>query len=225
MNALRGTPSRLLIVLAFLAYPRNAPISQAGGNSKTDPSETNPRLAARQADASREQATTVTSLPLIAPPIQGIKAYQLRDSFNEIHAGHRHQAIDIMEPAGTPVRASVDGKIQKLFLSKAGGNTIYEFDQEAAYCYYYAHLERYAEGLHEGMRVSRGEVIGYVGSTGDASPAAPHLHFAIYLLGPERRWWKGAPIDPYPILVRSLTASRSSSAPIYLILEMLHAAS
>ena len=85
-----------------------------------------------------------------------------------------------MEPAGTPVRAVVDGTIQKLFLSKAGGNTIYEFDGPGTYCYYYAHLERYVDGLHEGMHVSRGEVIGYVGSTGDASPAAPHLHFAIY---------------------------------------------
>ena len=75
------------------------------------------------------------------------------------------------------------------------------------------------------MHVFRGEVIGYVGSTGDASPAAPHLHFAIYVLGPERRWWKGTAIDPYPVLERSLTlGSRSSSVPIYLILEMLHAA-
>jgi murein DD-endopeptidase MepM/ murein hydrolase activator NlpD len=75
------------------------------------------------------------------------------------------------------------------------------------------------------MHVSRGEVIGYVGSTGDASPAAPHLHFAIFLLGPERRWWKGTAIDPYPVLERSLIASRSWSALVYLILEMLHAAS
>ncbi len=187
--------------------------------------KTNLRLASRQVDASRAQATSATSPPVIGPPILGIKAYQLRDSFNEIHAGYRHEAIDIIEPAGTPVRAAVDGTIQKLFLSQAGGNTIYEFDEESAYCYYYAHLERYAEGLHEGMRVSRGEVIGYVGSTGDASPAAPHLHFAIYLLGPGRLWWKGAAIDPYPVILRSLMASRSSSAQIYLILEMLHAAS
>ncbi len=129
-----------------------------------------------------------------------------------------------MAPAGTPVRAAVDGTIQKLFLSKAGGNTIYEFDEPGVYCYYYAHLQRYADGLHEGMRVTRGEVIGYVGSTGDASPSAPHLHFAIYQLGPERQWWKGVAIDPYPILERSLIASRFPSAPVYLILEMLHAA-
>lgn len=168
---------------------------------------------------------------IIGPPINGLRAHDLYDSFNELHYGHRHEAIDIMEPEGTPIRAVVDGTIRKLFLSKTGGKTIYEFDEGRSYCYYYAHLRQYAYGLREGMRVSRGEVIGYVGSTGDASSAAPHLHFAVFQLGPERRWWKGIPIDPYPVLERSLSlASRpSSSRPaftsIYLILEMLHAAS
>ncbi len=182
-------------------------------------------LEAQQIDASGERAGSAAWEPAIAPPILGVKAYELRDSFDETHYGHRHQAIDIMKPAGTPVRAVVDGTIEKLFLSKAGGNTIYEFDTGSVYCYYYAHLKRYADGLHEGMRVSRGQVIGYVGSTGDVSPAAPHLHFAIYLLGPQKHWWEGVPIDPYPVLERSVSmAARSSSTPIYIILEMLHAA-
>jgi peptidoglycan LD-endopeptidase LytH len=214
-----------LIVLALFVCPKNTWTQQRGDNSKTNVSKTNVRLAAQQVELSRKRARSPTPAPAIASPIHGIKPYQLRDSFNEIHHGHRHEAIDIMAPAGTPVRAVVDGTIQKLFLSKAGGNTIYEFDGTGAYCYYYAHLDRYVDGLHEGMRVYRGEVIGYVGSTGDASAAAPHLHFAIYLLGPERRWWKGTAIDPYPVLERSLTmGSRSSSAPIYLILEMLQGA-
>jgi peptidoglycan LD-endopeptidase LytH len=216
--------SLTLLVLGLLVYPRNALVPEIRDNFTTKMSKTDLRLAAQQPDRSREPARSATSAPAIAPPILGIKAYQLRDSFNEIHHGHRHKAIDIMAPAGTPVRAVVDGTIEKPFLSKAGGNTIYEFDEQGAYCYYYAHLERYADGLHEGMRVSQGQLIGYVGSTGDASPAAPHLHFAIYALGPERRWWKGTAIDPYPILERSLIASRSSSALAYLILEMLHAA-
>jgi murein DD-endopeptidase MepM/ murein hydrolase activator NlpD len=170
-----------------------------------------------------------TPKPAVASPIRGLKPYQLRDSFEEMRSGHRHQAIDLMEPEGTPVRAVVDGTIQRLFISRAGGNTIYEFDEKEAYCYYYAHLERYADGLHDGMRVSTGQIIGYVGSTGDASPAAPHLHFAINVLGPRKHWWEGVPIDPYPVLERSVsTASRSgsgfSSTPIYIILEMLHAA-
>jgi murein DD-endopeptidase MepM/ murein hydrolase activator NlpD len=214
-----------LIVLALLVYPRNPRTQQRADTSRTSVSPTYVRLAAQQVEPSRERARSATLAPAIASPIQGVKAYQLHDSFNEIHHGHRHEAIDIMEPAGTPVRAVVDGTIQKLFLSKAGGNTIYEFDGPGTYCYYYAHLDHYVDGLHQGMRVFRGEVIGYVGSTGDASSAAPHLHFAIYVLGPERRWWKGIAIDPYPVLERSLTlGSRSSSVSIYLILEMLHAA-
>jgi murein DD-endopeptidase MepM/ murein hydrolase activator NlpD len=110
-----------------------------------------------------------------------------------------------MAPRDTPVLAVEDGVIEKLFLSKPGGNTIYEFDGDEEYCYYYAHLDRYAEGLREGLRVSRGDVIGYVGSTGDASPNAPHLHFEIHVLGPGMHWWQGTPIDPYPVLIRLIS--------------------
>jgi murein DD-endopeptidase MepM/ murein hydrolase activator NlpD len=138
-------------------------------------------------------------------PIQGLEASSLRDTFNDQHNGHRHEAIDIMAPRDTPVLAVVDGVIEKLFLSKPGGNTIYEFDGDEEYCYYYAHLDRYAEGLREGLRVSRGDVVGYVGSTGDASPNAPHLHFEIHVLGPGKHWWQGTPIDPYPVLIRLIS--------------------
>src|SRR5216683_3396331 len=120
-------------------------------------------------------------LKLVAPeltiatlPIEGLKASELRDNFEEIHNGHRHEAIDIIAPNGAPARAVVDGRIRTLFFSKAGGNTSYEFDQTCVYCYYYAHLDQYADGLYEGMHVSRGTGIGYVGSTGDAALAAPH---------------------------------------------------
>ena len=99
-----------------------------------------------------------------------------------------------------PVRAVEDGRIAKLFTSEAGGLTIYHFDPSETFAYYYAHLDRYAAGLEEGQRVRRGQVIGYVGSTGNASEDAPHLHFAIFRLTPERQWWKGEPINPYPIL-------------------------
>lgn len=129
----------------------------------------------------------------------------LRDSFNELHNGHRHEAIDLMAPRGTQVLAVTGGRIEKLFLSKAGGTTIYEFDDSNTYCYYYAHLDRYAAGLSESVHVSQGTIIGYVGSTGDASPNAPHLHFAIYRLGPKPEWWTGVPIDPYPVLLSSLS--------------------
>ena len=144
-----------------------------------------------------------------ASPIAGLKASDLHESFNEIHHGHRHEAIDIMKPYGTPVHAVVDGTIRKLFVSRAGGTTIYQFDTNGNYCYYYAHLDRYAPNLREGMRVSRGAVIGFVGSTGNASPTAPHLHFTIFKLGPEKHWWKGTPVNPYPVLLHLLqTAAR-----------------
>lgn len=93
----------------------------------------------------------------ISSPIGGLRRAELRDSFNENHFGHRHEAIDIMEPRGTPVRAVTDGVIAKLLQSKAGGNTIYEFDARGTYCYYYAHLDHYAEGIGEGTKVTRGK--------------------------------------------------------------------
>jgi murein DD-endopeptidase MepM/ murein hydrolase activator NlpD len=143
-------------------------------------------------------------IPDLSPPIEGLKLGDLRDMFSEVHNGHPHEAIDILEPRGTPVHAVMPGVIQKLFLSKPGGNTIYEFDETGVYCYYYAHLDRYADGLREGRRVERGAVIGYVGSTGNADANTPHLHFAIFQLGPERQWWKGTAINPYESLVEAV---------------------
>jgi murein DD-endopeptidase MepM/ murein hydrolase activator NlpD len=145
-----------------------------------------------------------SSLPDIGLPVDGLTATNLRDTFKEVHFGHPHEAVDLPSPKGTPVRAVVPGTIRRLFLSKPGGNTIYEFDDRAVYCYYYAHLDRYAEGLREGMRVGRGDVIGFVGSTGDADPGSPHLHFAIFELGPEKQWWKGQALNPYPSLLAAL---------------------
>jgi murein DD-endopeptidase MepM/ murein hydrolase activator NlpD len=144
----------------------------------------------------------------MTPPIPGLVRADLRDSFDEVHGGQKHEAIDIMEPRATPVRAVVSGTIRKLFLSKPGGNTIYLFDEMEMYCYYYAHLDGYAGGLREGMRVERGDVIGFVGSTGNADARSPHLHFAITELGPEKQWWKGKAIDPYPFLVDAVKWAR-----------------
>jgi murein DD-endopeptidase MepM/ murein hydrolase activator NlpD len=133
-------------------------------------------------------------------PVEGVRAAQLRSGFNEGRPGRRHEAIDIAAPRGTPVLAADDGTLVKLFTSVPGGLTIYQFDPDERFTYYYAHLDRYAEGLREGMRLRRGDVIGYVGSTGNAKADAPHLHFAVFRLGPEKRWWKGEPVDPYEAL-------------------------
>ena len=134
-------------------------------------------------------------------PVQGVEPADLSDTFGDARGDERmHEALDIMAPAGTPVLAVADGHIEKLFDSDRGGLTIYQFEPSGAWCYYYAHLQSYAPGLAEGQAVRRGDVIGYVGSTGNADPAAPHLHFAIFALTPERQWWTGTPVNPYPLL-------------------------
>ena len=134
-------------------------------------------------------------------PVQGIKQHDLRDTFNELRGGtRRHEAIDIIAPRHTPVFAVEDGEIARLFLSEAGGITIYQFDPDEDYVYYYAHLERYANGLKEGDDVKRGEIIGYVGTSGNAPRDTPHLHFAIFKMTDEKKWWQGTAIDPYSVL-------------------------
>jgi murein DD-endopeptidase MepM/ murein hydrolase activator NlpD len=134
-------------------------------------------------------------------PVQGIAREALSDTFDDARsAGRIHDAIDIMAPRNTPVVAVEDGRIAKLFTSDQGGLTIYQFDPTETYSYYYAHLDHYAPGLKEGDQVARGQVIGYVGFTGNASPEGPHLHFAIARLGPEKKWWQGEAINPYPVL-------------------------
>jgi murein DD-endopeptidase MepM/ murein hydrolase activator NlpD len=132
-------------------------------------------------------------------PVVGVAADSLVSSFSQARGGRVHEALDIMAASGTPVVAVEDGTVAKLFTSDAGGLTIYQFDPSGTVAYYYAHLREYAPGLDEGDAIARGQVIGYVGSTGNASPDAPHLHFAVFLLGPERRWWQGTAIDPHAV--------------------------
>ena len=145
-----------------------------------------------------------SSLDEIGVPIAGLQLNDVHDTFWESRGGQLHEAIDIMEPRGTPVHAVVSGTIAKLFLSKAGGITIYEFDESETFCYYYAHLDRYEPNLCEGQRVNKGQVMAYVGFTGNAVPTAPHLHLGVTKLGPEKEWWKGEAVNPYPALVRAV---------------------
>ena len=136
----------------------------------------------------------------LAIPVEGVKREDLVRSYDDDRGARKHEALDILAPMDTPVRAVENGRIARLFNSKAGGITIYQFDPSERFCYYYAHLSRYADGLRENDRVSRGQVIGYVGTTGNAPKNTPHLHFAIFRLTNEKRWWEGTPLDPYPIL-------------------------
>jgi len=152
-------------------------------NSKTLSTSTNARRCWR----------IITRKPEILP--------RRRVGIDERRSGSRaHEAIDILAPRNTPVKAIEGGTIARLFESKAGGITVYQFDPTEAYCYYYAHLERYAEGLREGDKVRKGQVIGYVGTSGNAPKNTPHLHFAIFKLTAEKHWWEGTPIDPYDVL-------------------------
>jgi murein DD-endopeptidase MepM/ murein hydrolase activator NlpD len=154
---------------------------------------TTPALTVTAIDELRNRQLTL--------PVQGIKREQLRDTFNETRGSSRkHEALDVLAPRNTPILAVEDGKVARLFLSDAGGITIYQFDPTETYCYYYAHLERYADGLKEGTPIKRGQVIGYVGTTGNAPRDTPHLHFAIFKLTDDKHWWQGTPLDPYSVL-------------------------
>ena len=148
--------------------------------------------------------------PIVGPsglaiPVAGIRPAQLSDTFRQSRSGGRvHDAIDIMAPRGTPIVATADGTVEKLFFSNGGGGiTVYVRSPDRRWSYYYAHLDGYAPGLREGLRVARGDPIGTVGSTGNANPAGPHLHFAIHRMAPADRWWQGSAVNPYPLLVGS----------------------
>jgi murein DD-endopeptidase MepM/ murein hydrolase activator NlpD len=153
------------------------------------------------ANAAAGSAAPTTMPGKLLVPVQGIKSAQLTDTFYQPRGEQRqHEALDIMAPTGTPVVAVADGKVVKLFHSKPGGLTVYQFDPTGQFAYYYAHLDRYADGIAEGMEVKRGTLIGYVGVTGNSDPNAPHLHFAVVALTPEKQWWKGTPLNPFPLM-------------------------
>ena len=131
-------------------------------------------------------------------PVRGVEADDLVSSFSDARGGsRRHEAIDILAPRGTDVLAVEDGKVAKIFTSDAGGLTLYQFDPSETFVYYYAHLDSYAPGLKEGTMLRRGDLVGMVGTTGNAPKNTPHLHFAIAKLDPDKRWWGGTALDPF----------------------------
>jgi murein DD-endopeptidase MepM/ murein hydrolase activator NlpD len=171
--------------------------------------------------APRQQVTTTPAVSRSADveylllrqlivPVRGVHQSDIAESFDHARGARgerRHDAIDIMAPRGTPVLSADDGRVLKLRRNRAGGITVYAIDPADRYVYYYAHLERYRAGLREGMKLSKGDVLGYVGTTGNAPKNAPHLHFAILRMGADRKWWTGTPIDPRPLLGGRLEAS------------------
>jgi murein DD-endopeptidase MepM/ murein hydrolase activator NlpD len=172
-----------------------APVPRPAG-----PEPVLPELPATSAPAPKGSAHQLAiDPPHLSMPLANVDPHKLTSTFSQARNGHMHDALDIMAPRGTPVFAVAEGNVVKLFTSKQGGLTVYQFDDSRTWCYYYAHLDRYEGGLKEGVLLRQGDVLGYVGSTGDASPEAPHLHFAVFRLGPEKQWWKGTAIDPLPL--------------------------
>jgi murein DD-endopeptidase MepM/ murein hydrolase activator NlpD len=164
---------------------------------------TAPSPAEVQAALGGNRPQVMTGPSGLVIPVLGIRPEQLSDTYSQARAGGArvHDAIDIMAPRGTPVVAAAEGTLEKLFFSNGGGGiTAYVRSPDRAWIYYYAHLDRYAPGLVEGQLVRRGDLIGFVGSTGNANPDGPHLHFAIARMGPADRFWQGTPINPYPLL-------------------------
>ena len=153
-------------------------------------------------------ANRPTPPPAAAPPagalivpVQGIRPEQLTDTFTQSRSeGRSHNAIDIIAPRGTPVVAAADGRVVKLFNSVKGGITLYQLGTDEKTVYYYAHLDRYADGIREGQILRRGETLGYVGDTGNSGAGNYHLHFAIWLVNDPKRYWDGANLNPYPLL-------------------------
>jgi peptidoglycan LD-endopeptidase LytH len=196
-TAVRTTPP-----LAPLVEPAKAPAATAVDDPPNAvvevPAPTSGRTGVIPSTAPEAIDLTARRLTI---PVAGYAADKLVRSYHDARSGQReHEAIDILAPKGTPVVAVEEGTIAKLFNSKAGGITLYQFDPSQQYSYYYAHLDRYADGIKEGDRLHRGQVIGYVGVTGNAPKDTPHLHFAVYRLTADKHWWEGTPIDPYDIL-------------------------
>lgn len=172
----------------------------AYGNEPDQPAERKPAHVAPAKVASTELIRGPSGLAI---PVAGIKPAQLLDTYTQSRGGGArvHDAIDIMAPAGTPVVAAAPGTVEKLFFSKGGGGiTAYVRSSDGRWIYYYAHLKDYARGLAEGQKVKQGSLIGTVGSTGNANPEGPHLHFAVHRVEPGEKWYSGRAINPYPLL-------------------------
>jgi murein DD-endopeptidase MepM/ murein hydrolase activator NlpD len=192
------------IVWFVLAIPTRSP----PGEQATPPAVPAPVAPGAQAvtpAAAPSRAQVFPPNVTLLVPVAGVARTSLVDTFDDARGnGRTHQAIDIMAPRGTPVLAAAEGRVEKLHFSNGGGGiTIYVRSPDQRWMYYYAHLDRYAPGLAEGQQVRPGTPIGFVGSTGDASPDGPHLHFAVNAMAPGERWWRGTPVNPYPLLAGS----------------------
>jgi murein DD-endopeptidase MepM/ murein hydrolase activator NlpD len=164
---------------------------------------------ARVATAGRDAAMIAAShaelaelASMLAVPVAGVERNELRDTFTESRGSRPHDAIDIPAPRGTAVVSAADGRLLKLHNSVPGGLMVYAADASDRFILMYGHLDAYAPGLSEGIRLGQGQLLGYVGTTGNAPPETPHLHFAIARGRPGVSWWQGTAVNPYPLLAR-----------------------
>lgn len=197
--SLAGVGKGLIAAVMLVAAVLFAMMAQHG----TRPKIAEQMPVSEPADASVPDADhACRDLGRLIIPVDGVAPAQLVDTFNDARSeGRRHDALDILAPRGAPVLAAGEGRVEKLFASRAGGNTVYVRSPEGRVLYYYAHLDGYAPGLREGQTVRQGTHLGSVGSTGNADPAAPHLHFAILATSPARKWWEPArPLNPFEYL-------------------------
>jgi murein DD-endopeptidase MepM/ murein hydrolase activator NlpD len=207
MKSLRNGLTAAVCVLAVCAIAQqSAHVAPAVPVSYTRPaaaSSSGPAVPAHSPHGPLTPAVSLTPFPadMLAIPVAGVDKSKLVDTWGQSRVGHLHTAIDIMAPRGTDVVAAAPGTVLKLFTSRAGGLTVYVADPSKTWIYYYAHLDSYAPGLHAGMPVAQGDILGFVGTTGNASPDAPHLHFEIEQLPVTGEWWRGEPVNPYPILM------------------------
>jgi murein DD-endopeptidase MepM/ murein hydrolase activator NlpD len=178
------------------SVPKTAPIDDVPRDAALTPADAGPTISSdtmvfgSDLDKLRQRSLLL--------PVRGLEADDLVSSFTDARgSSRRHEAIDILAPRGTEVLAVEDGKVAKIFTSDAGGLTLYQFDPSETFVYYYAHLDSYAPGLKEGLMLRKGDVVGTVGTTGNAPKNTPHLHFAIAKLDPDKRWWGGTALDPY----------------------------
>jgi peptidoglycan LD-endopeptidase LytH len=149
----------------------------------------------------------------IIVPVSGVSLKGFSDTWGAPRDGGRtHKGLDIMAPKGTAVIAATNGRIMRLHQSDRGGISLYQSDEEGRHIFYYAHLDRYAKGVRAGMRVKQGQVIAYVGETGNAP--VPHLHFEIQRQNSSRQWWRGEAFNPYPVLLTGNLPGKPANSPV-----------
>lgn len=162
------------------------------------------RAGASPAPSPGAPPAPVTDVPLaLVVPVPGIAPERVPDTFNAPRAGRPHRAVDILAARGTPVIAVADGEVFKIRNSAAGGLSVYALDASRHWMFYYAHLDRFRPGLGEGMKLAQGDTIGYVGTTGNAPPDTPHLHFQLMRARLDSQWWDGEAVDPRPFFVKT----------------------